>query len=136
MKGSIIERSPGRWAIILDVDSSTGKRRRKWHSFKGTKREAQVECARLISEIKNRNYVEPGKTTLAQYLDRWLDHIKTQVSPRSHERYGELIHHHIVPLLGKVSLTKLNAVQVSQAYAQALKSGRKDGNGGLSPRTV
>jgi hypothetical protein len=40
MKGSIRERSPGRWAIILDVpDPATGERRRKWHSFKGTKRQ-------------------------------------------------------------------------------------------------
>ena len=37
MKGHIRERSPGRWAIILDLhDAETGKRRRKWHSFKGT----------------------------------------------------------------------------------------------------
>lgn len=39
MKGHLKERSPGHWAIILDVpDPRTGKRRRKWHSFKGTKR--------------------------------------------------------------------------------------------------
>ena len=36
MKGSIRERSPGHWAIILDQrDPATGKRKRKWHSFKG-----------------------------------------------------------------------------------------------------
>jgi hypothetical protein len=35
MKGHIRERSPGHWAIILDIpDPQTGKRRRKWHSFK------------------------------------------------------------------------------------------------------
>jgi hypothetical protein len=53
MKGSIIERSPGHWAIILDLrDPATGERKRKWHSYTGTKRGAQIECARLISEIK------------------------------------------------------------------------------------
>jgi hypothetical protein len=31
----IKERSPGHFAIILDA---SGKRRRKWHSFEGTKR--------------------------------------------------------------------------------------------------
>src|SRR4051794_37790165 len=52
MKGHIRERSPGSWAIVLDVlDPETGKRRRKWHSFKGTKREAQKECARLVAEM-------------------------------------------------------------------------------------
>jgi hypothetical protein len=51
MKGHIRQRSPGRFAIVLETrDPATGKRRRKWHSFAGTKREAQIECARLISE--------------------------------------------------------------------------------------
>src|SRR5271165_5155218 len=82
MKGHIRERSPGHWAIILDVpDPQTGKRRRKWHSFKGTKREAQIESARLISAVQTGTYLEPSKTTLAAYLDHWLDHIKSQVSP-------------------------------------------------------
>src|SRR5215467_6605178 len=44
----------GEWAIVLDVrDPQTGKRRRRWHSFRGTKREAQVECAKLIAEAQH-----------------------------------------------------------------------------------
>jgi integrase len=137
MKGHIRERSPGHYAIIIDLhEPATGKRRRKWHSFAGTKRAAQTECARLISEIQIGGYLEPSKVTLAQFLDNWLSHIKSHVSPRSHERYAELVHAHIIPLLGAVILTKLKAAQVSQAYAKALASGRRDGKGGLSPRTV
>jgi hypothetical protein len=45
MKGHIRERSPGHWAIIIDQrDPATGKRKRKWHSFKGTKRQACRRC--------------------------------------------------------------------------------------------
>ncbi len=52
MRGHIRERSPGRWAIVLEMrDPETGKRKRKWQSFTGTKREAQTECARLISDL-------------------------------------------------------------------------------------
>ena len=69
MKGHIRDELPGHWAIILDVpDPQTGKRRRKWHSFKGTKREAQIESARLISAIRGGGYLEPSKTTVAGYL--------------------------------------------------------------------
>jgi hypothetical protein len=47
MKGHIRERSPGHWAIVLEVrDAATGKRKRRWHSFTGTKRQAQIEAAR------------------------------------------------------------------------------------------
>ena len=138
MKGHIRERSPGHWAIVLDVvDPQTGKRRRKWHSLKGRKREAQVECARLIGEHKaGKVNLAPNKTTVAEFLDRWLDHMRAHLSPKSHERYTELVDKNIVPLIGGTALAKLQPVIISQAYAKALKSGRRDGKGGLSPKTV
>jgi integrase len=137
MKGHIRERSAGRWAIVIDVpDPQTGKRRRKWHSFKGTKREAQVESARLIASIQGGSYLEPSKISLSSFLESWLDHVKSQVSPRSHERYSELVRKNIVPLIGAVPLTKLKPAHVSAAYSKALTKGRRDGKGGLAPTTV
>jgi integrase len=62
--------------------------------------------------------------------------MKSQVSPRSHERYAEIARKNIVPLLGQAKVLKLNAIQISEAYAKALESGRRDGKGGLAPRTV
>jgi integrase len=138
MKGHIRERSPGHWAIILDAaDPQTGKRKRRWHSFQGTKRQAQIECARLISAIQGGTHLEPNKITLAAFLSRWLDHIKSQVSPKSHERYAGIVNQNIIPALGAVLLAKLKPAHVSAAYSEALTSGRKDDRaGGLSPRTV
>jgi integrase len=137
VRGHIKERSPGHFGIILEQrDAVTGKRKRKWHSFKGTKRQAQVECARLISEMKGGTYLEPSKTTVAQFLDRWLDHMKSQISPKSHARYSELARKNVVPLLGAVILAKLRPAAISAAYSKALTLGRRDGKGGLSPQTV
>jgi integrase len=137
MKGHIRERSPGHWAIVVEMrEPETGRRRRKWHSFSGTKRQAQVECARLVSEIKVGTYVEPSKTTFAQFLDRWLDDVRNRVAPRTHERYAQICHKNIAPLLGAIPLAKLKPEQISEAYAKALATGRRKGNGGLSPRTV
>ena len=137
MKGHIRERSPSHWAIVLDIrDPETSERKRKWHSFTGTKREAQIECSRLITEIAGGSYVEPSKTTLAVYLDEWLARIEPSVAPRTFERYQEIARKNLVPLLGQTVLTKLRSEQIAAAYAKALKSGRRDGAGGLSPRTV
>jgi integrase len=137
MKGHIRERSPGHWAIILDVrDPATGRRRRKWHSFAGTKRQAQIECARLISEMQRGTYLEPNKTTVAQFLDKWLADVKPRVSSKTHERYEQICHKNIVPLLGAVPLARLRPEHISEAYAKALATGRRKGDGGLSPRTV
>jgi integrase len=137
MKGHIRERSPDHFAIVLEIrDPATGKRRRKWHSFTGKKRDAQIECARLISQMSGGTYLEPTKTTLAQYLEQWLANIKGNVSPRTHERYEEIAKKNLIPLLGAITLTKLQPMQISAAYTKALANGRRDGKGGLSPRTV
>jgi integrase len=137
MRGHIRERAPGRWAIVVESrDPETGKRRRKWHSFAGTKREAQVECARLVTEITTGGQVDPSRESVTSFLGRWLEHMTGQVAPRTGERYGELARGHLVPLIGALPLAKLQPIHISRAYAKALASGRRDGQGGLSPRTV
>jgi integrase len=137
MKGHIRERSPGHWAIILDVrDPATGRRRRKWHRFVGAKRQAENECARLISEMQRGTYLEPHKTNVAQFLDRWLADVKPRVSQKTHERYEQICHKNIAPLLGAVALARLRPEHISDAYAKALATGRRRGDGGLAPRTV
>ena len=57
--------------------------------------------------MKGGTYVDPHKTTVAEFLDRWLEHIKPNVSPRTHERYAEIATKNLAPLLGTVILTKL-----------------------------
>lgn len=139
MKGHIRERSPGRWAIVLDVgerDPKTGKKKRKWHSFAGTKRQAQSECARLINELKQGNYVEPTKQTLGQFLDEWLEFITPSVSPKTHERYTEICRKGIAPLIGDVVLAKLKTDQIDRAFTTALTEPRKGSDKPLAPRTV
>jgi integrase len=138
MKGHIRERGAGKWYAVIDRrDPATGKRRRKWQKLKAKgKRQAQIECAQLISQVSEGSYVEPKKTTLRQFLEMWLAFKKPNVAPRSYERYEELVLKNIVPLLGEVILTRLQPIQISQAYAKAVTGGRRDGRGGLSARTV
>jgi Arm DNA-binding domain len=85
MKGHIRERSPGHWAIVIDVrDPQTGKRKRRWHSFKGTKREAQVRCAQLIAEAQGGAAVNPSRIAVNQFLDRFeRDWVALHVSAAS-----------------------------------------------------
>jgi integrase len=129
MKGCIKERSPGHWAIILDTrDPQTGKRKRRWHSFCGTKRQAQVECARLISEIQSGGYVDASKITVAEYLARWLDHMATQVSPSSHRTYTIMVRAYVAPAIGTIRLKKLRPIDLADLYATTLRS--------LAPKSV
>ncbi|RWM08943.1 site-specific integrase [Mesorhizobium sp.] len=126
MKGHITERSPGKWAIVLDLYDEAGKRRRKWHSFSGTKRGAQEECARLITEMKHGTYVEPTRQTVAEFLDEWLTFIKPSVAPKTFERYAEICRKGLVPLIGAVILAKLKTDKIDAAFTDALTKPRTD----------
>jgi len=124
MKGTITQRSPGSHSIIIDIgkDPATGKRRQKWHTFKGTKRGAQIECARLISELGKDEYVETSKLTVGQWVDQWIDagapgRRRKKVSQRTLERYGQLLRTHIKPVLGHRLLQKMRAPDIDKLYA-------------------
>jgi integrase len=136
-KGSIFERSPGHWAIILDIKKD-GQRKRKWHSFKGTSPEAQDECARLITAMKEGSYVEGSKLTVGQYLLDRLAQWETgkRISHKTAERYRELINNQIIPHLGDRRLQKLKAIDIEGWHNALVASGRKDGKGRLSNRTI
>src|SRR5436305_5216600 len=86
--------------------------------------------------MDDRPYLQQSKTIVSQYHAQLLNHTKTQVSPRTHERYCEIVRKNIVPALGAVFLNKLRPSQISAAYSKALTSGRRDGKGGLAPATV
>ena len=126
MKGHIRERSPGRWAIILDLHGDKG-RRRKWHSFKGTKREAQAEAARLITELKSGAYVE-HKQSLNDFLDRWHDWVTTNLSPKTCERYFDLLRLHVRPHLGTKPIQAIRPEDLTRLYSALRQT--------LAPRTV
>jgi integrase len=138
MSGHVRQRgNKGQWYAVIDVLVDR-KRKRRWHKLEHCKgkREAEKACERLIAQQAEGTYVDPSRMTVAAFLERWIDHMQGQVSPRSHERYAELCRKNIVPLLGGLTLTKLQPVYISQAYAKALASGRRDGKGGLSPASV
>ena len=132
MKGHIRERSPGHWAIVLDVsDPQTGKRRRKWHSFRGTKREAQRECARLIAEIGQGRYVEASKTTVGEFVQSRITQWEAagDITAGSAQRYQVLLDNQIMPHLGTRPLQKLTRLELERWHT-ALRSD------GLTARTI
>src|SRR5262249_17727051 len=129
MKGHLRERSPGRWAIVIDAKDSSGRRKRRWVSFKGSKREAQIKQAQLIAEAQNGGAVDPSRITLNEYLDRFVrDWVALHVSARSAERYVcSLVH--VRRHLGERRLQSLRPADLAAFYASLARSG-------LAPKTI
>jgi len=129
MKGHIRERSPGHWGIVIDAHDAQGQRKRRWHSFQGTKREAQVECAKLIAEAQGGGAVDPSRITLGDFLDRFLrDWVPLHLAARSVESYvGSLAH--VRRHLGGRRLQALRPADLAALYATLARSG-------LAPSTI
>ena len=115
MKGHIQSRGEGRWRLKFDVgrDASTGKRVTRFITFHGTKRAAQNELARLVSQANAGDAIEPSKLTLREYLRNWMNNAEAvAISAKTAERYRQLIDRQIIPYLGAIVLQRLRAANV------------------------
>jgi len=127
MKGHLRERSPGHWAIVIDALDATGKRKRRWHSFKGTKKEAQIERARLIMELQGGGAVDPSRISVAEFLDRFeKDWTALHVSAASARRYHGALNH-VRRHMGELQLQKARAADVASLYATLNRAGLEPG---------
>lgn len=125
MRGSLRRRYAGSWSIILDlgyqVDPETGRRKRKqkWITVRGTKRDAERRLAELVTDTNKGTFVEPTKITVGEWLDRWLE---TAIKPprrtlRAYETYRSVITRHLTPKLGAIRLQELQVLDLERYWA-------------------
>lgn len=136
--GHIRQRSAGTWELrySLGSDPATGKRRIATTTFKGTRKLAEQELRRLLHTIDTGQHVDPTRMTVWEWLTLWLGAVRSEVSPKTHERYAEVVENYLKPELGALTVGKLAAAHIQKAYAKWAVGGRRDGKpGGLAPRT-
>ena len=141
MTGHVRRRGARSWEVKFDIgtDPKTGKRLTRYHSFKGTKREAEAELTRLKASADRGIYLDQSKLTVADFLERWEnDWAKFNLSRKTVESYGNLIRLHVKPRIGATPIQKLKPAMLAQMYSELLKSARvaRGKASGLSPRTV
>src|SRR5712691_7471708 len=137
MTGNITRRGEHSWRLKYEggePDPTTGKRRTRFVTVRGTKKAAQVELTRLLAEVDSGIAVDPSKVTVAEYVRGWLDGADA-LAGKTRERYRQLAEQQIIPHLGGTILQKLRPAQVADWHATLLNSGGKDGKP-LSARTV
>ncbi len=137
-KGHIRQRSPGAWELrySLGTDPATGRRRIVTTTFSGDRKAAERELRHLLRTLDTGEHVDPTRLTVRAWLTHWLDTVREEVSPKTHERYAEIVKNFLNPALGNLPLTKLAPTHIQEAYNDWAAGGRRDGKaGGLSPRT-
>lgn len=137
-EGHIRERSPGSWEIrySLGTDPASGKRRVATATVRGDEKTAKKELRRLLRALDTNEHVDPSRITVREWLTGWLAAVREEVSPKSHERYSEIVNNFLVSELGALPLQKLAPSDIQKVYTKWATEGRRDRKpGGLSPRT-
>jgi len=119
------------------IDPNTGKWRQTSKKGFRSKGEAEAFILKTNSLIAENAFVQPKKITVREYLLDWLDsYVRTNLRASTIAGYEINIEKHIIPHLGNIELQSLTSSHIDGFYAQKLKTGRIDGKGGLSAKSV
>lgn len=100
-----------------------------------TTRKAAADFLReQTSKVQRGEHVAPNRVTVADHFGQWLDGLRKE--PSTIASYRKNVRLHVVPYLGSLRLDQLTGTRLTKLYRHLETSGRADGQGGLSPRTV
>lgn len=129
--GSIRQRPDGRWEARVTVgnDPGTGKPIRR-SIYGDTQAAVRKQMTAILREIDRGTYLTPQKTTVAQWLDEWLDTFAAnKIKPTTYLHYQACIKNYIKPQIGAIELQALRGAHVQKVYNAMTKKG-------LSGKTV
>jgi integrase len=136
--GHIRVRSPGAFELrySLGTDPATGKRKIATATIRGSRKDAEKELRRLLHAVDTGDHVDPNNLTVGGWLTQWLTIIRSEISPRSHGCYADIVGGHLVPAFGKLPLAKLTPAHIQHVYTEWSTGGRRDGKEGpLAPQS-
>jgi integrase len=119
------------------TDPTTGEAKKTSKKGFRTKKDAENFETEINSQILHNKFVQPKKLTVREYLTEWLDtYVETNLRDTTKDGYRRNIEKHIIPCIGSIELQKISANDVDKFYVDKLKSGRLDGKGGLSQKSL
>lgn len=132
---NIYKRKDGRWEGRY-IYGRTPQGKALYHSVYGkTYADVRAKLQTQREEIRKRQ-LRGCTMTVKELLACWSNANAYKIKASSRERYRLLIENHIIPELGDFQVCDLTAETLSSFIDAKLKSGRLDGRGGLSPKTV
>jgi integrase len=112
-EGSIMQRHDGRWQASLQVD---GHRRTVYGK---TRQECAAKLAGLQRQAASTGMLpDPGKRTVNNLLDAWLEVKAPTVRPRTLADYHDVCDRYLRPPLGKTRLNRLTPDRIQRLYAR------------------
>ena len=140
MTGSLTIKN-GKYYAVLNIYED-GKRKKKWINSglpeKGNKRKAEAFLREKIAEYERLEGIVQTDILFADYVRHWLTHISRKVDEVTMQGYQTLAASHILPYFDqkKVPLRSIDHTMIQRYMDEKQESGRLDGKGSLSPRSL
>ena len=99
-----------------------------------TRKAAAAALRVQLSAVASGVHVRPNKVTVGEHFGEWLDGLR--LAPSTRASYRKNVRLHVEPHIGEMRLDHLTGTRLTRLYRQLEQSGRADGEGGLSARTV
>src|SRR3712207_3443210 len=123
-----------RFLIKFTAQRDDGTRRVVLRRGFRTRKEAATALRADIRKAEVGEWVEPSKQRLDAYLAEWIE--GQRLSPSTLSSYRKNVRLHVDPYLGEHMVARLTGSAVDAWMRKLEESGRADGQGGLSARTV
>lgn len=135
---NIYKRKDGRWEAryIISYDRS-GKAKYKYlYARTYTEVKSKLNNAQKITPSTNSVEKAMNNDKYEFWLDDWLRSKRLIVKESTYIRYRNTIDTHIKPELGNYPISKISTALIEEYASKKLQNGRKDGKGGLSPKSM
>ena len=136
-EGSIRKRANGKWEARYTDGRALDGRQIQRSIYGKTRKEVAEKLNEILYQKQTGTYVTPQKLLLKVWLVQWLkNYAEITVRPSTYISYEGYVHNHISPALGMIPIQQITPVMIQNFYNQKFESGRADGKGGLSAKTI
>ncbi len=139
MTGSL-QQKYGKYYVVLNIQKN-GKRKLKWIptglEVRGNKRKAEEILRKTLMDYPDKELPDCD-VYFHEYIKTWLERVKHRVNIVTYEGYEIEVRSYVLPYFTehKVKLTDLNRRKLQAFLDHLIKTGRKDGRGPLSPKSL
>lgn len=147
MAGSIEKRGKNSYRLTVsegfDLNGRPMIHRKTIH---GTKKEAEVELAKFVTEVQNGLVIDGKSLKFAEFVDVWKrDYGSKELAPTTYKRYCRMLETRVLPYFGHFYINKIRPTDIMKFYDLLEKDTqlvRKKGNNGsktkkpLSGKTI
>ena len=140
MTGSL-QTKGNKYYVVLNMKID-GKRKQKWIDTKlttnCTKKEREKKLREILTQYESNPQLITSTVLFSDYLKAWLREAKIKVDKVTYQHYENDTNNHILPYFERLGtkLIDIDRQVLQQYFIDKHEHGRKDGKGGLSPKTL